>query len=62
LQVFELSITRKDGISVQKVIHRQECPPASDIYYLSMIETPMNITIWAIDSEEYCMMFLPDEY
>lgn len=62
LQVFELSIARREGVFVQKVIHRQECPSASDSYYLPMIETPMNITIWAIDSEEYCMMLLPSEY
>lgn len=62
IQVFELSIARKDGLLVQKVTHKQECPPASDIYYLPLIETPINITIWAMDSEEYCMMLLPDEY
>ncbi len=62
LQVFELSIARKDGVVFQKVIHKQECPPTSDSYYLPMIETPMNITIWAMDSEEYCMMLLPEEY
>jgi hypothetical protein len=62
LQVFELSIDRKDNIFVQKVVHRQECPPVSDIYYLSIIENPSRATIWVIDSEEYCMMLLPDEY
>jgi len=62
LQVFELSIVKKDGIAIQQVVHKQECPPASDIYYLPMIETPKTIKIWAIDSEEYCMMLLPNEY
>lgn len=62
LQVFELSVARKDGIAVQKVIHRQEYPPASDIYYLPMLERPIKMTIWAMDSEEYCTMLLPDEY
>ncbi len=62
LQVFELSINSKDGISVQKVVHKQECPPASDTYFLPMIETPIKMTIWAIDSEEYCIMLLPEEY
>ena len=62
LQVFELSINSKDGISVQKVIHKQECPPTSEIYFLPMIETPIKMTIWAIDSGEYCTMLLPDEY
>ena len=62
LQVFELSINSKDGISVQKVIHRQECPPAIDTYFLPMFETPIRMTIWAMDSGEYCMMLLPEEY
>ncbi|BBB92279.1 MAG TPA: DUF960 family protein [Methylomusa anaerophila] len=62
LQVFELSINSKDGISVQKVIHRQECPPAIATYFLPIIETPIEMTIWAMDSEEYCMMLLPEEY
>ena len=62
LQVFELSIARKDGVSVQKVLHKQECPPISDSYYLPMIETPIKMTIWAMDNEEYCTMLLPDEY
>jgi hypothetical protein len=62
LQVFELSIARKDGVLVQKVIHKQECPPVRDAYYRPTIETPIKMTIWAIDSEEYCMMLLPEEY
>ncbi|WP_094603101.1 hypothetical protein SPSIL_014110 [Sporomusa silvacetica DSM 10669] len=62
LQVFELSIVRKDGILLQKVVHRQECPQATDTYFLPMIETPIKMTIWAMDSEEYCMMLLPEEY
>lgn len=39
LQVFELSIVRKDDILLQKVVHRQECPQATDTYFLPMIET-----------------------
>lgn len=62
LQIFELAIEEKAGVHVQKVIHRQEQPPTKDIYYLPDIETPLNIKIWAIDSEEYCTMLLPDEY
>jgi hypothetical protein len=62
LQVFELSIARKDGILVQKVLHRQEYSPVSDSYYLPMIERPIKMTIWAMDNEKYCTMLLPDEY
>jgi hypothetical protein len=62
LQVFELSIARKEGVLVQKVLHKQEYPPVSDSYYLPKIERPMRITIWVMDNEEYCKMILPDEY
>lgn len=62
LQVFELSIVGEDGVDLQKVVHSQECPPVSETYYIPIIEMPIHITIWAIDSKEYCMMLLPDEY
>lgn len=62
LQVFELSIVRKDGVVIQRVIHRQECPSVIATYYLPMIDTPIKLTIWAMDSEAYCMMLLPEEY
>ncbi|SFM34706.1 protein of unknown function [Pelosinus propionicus DSM 13327] len=62
LQVFELSIERRNSIGIQKVIHTQECPCKSATYYLPIIENPIKTTIWVIDSEEYCMMLLPDEY
>lgn len=29
---------------------------------LDMIETLIKMTVGAIDSEEYCMMLLPEEY
>jgi hypothetical protein len=62
LQVFELSIARKDGVSVQKVIYKQECSPISDSYYFTMIEMLIKMTIWAMNNEEYCTTLLPDEY
>ena len=62
LQVFELSIARKGGVYVQKVLHKQECPPVSDRYYLPMIETPIKMTIWAMDNEEYCTMLLQKHF
>jgi hypothetical protein len=63
LQVFELAVIQKDGIAIQSVIHKQEVPPASDTYYFPLlVEESINGTVWAIDSEEYCMMLLPEEY
>ena len=62
LQVFELSIDRRNSVGIQKVIHTQECPPKSATYYLPIIENPSKATIWVIDSEDYCMMLLLDEY
>jgi hypothetical protein len=35
LQVFEWSIARQEGALIQKLLHRQECPPISNVYYLS---------------------------
>lgn len=40
LQIFELSIVRKNEHGLQNVIHRQEYPPAIDKYYLPMLEPP----------------------
>lgn len=62
LQVFELSVIQKDGIDIQYVIHRQECPPAVDNYYVPLLETTTQITVWVMDGDEYCMMLLPEEY
>jgi hypothetical protein len=62
LQIFELSIESKNEFHIQKIIHRQERPETKNIYYFPDISTPLNIKVWAIDSEEYCMMLLPDEY
>ena len=63
LQVFELSVIQKNGVAVQSVIYRQECPPASDTYYFPLLaEEPIKGAVWAIDSNEYCMMLLPEEY
>ncbi|MEN6411941.1 MAG: DUF960 family protein [Veillonellales bacterium] len=63
LQVFELSVIQKNGVAIQSVIHKQEIPPANDIYYFPLlVEERVQGTVWAMDSEEYCMMLLPEEY
>lgn len=62
LQVFELSVIQKGDIDIQYVIHRQECPPAVDNYYVPLIEMTTQITVWVMDCGEYCMMLLPEEY
>jgi hypothetical protein len=62
LQVFELSIERRNSVGIQKVVHTQECPPKNSTYYFPMVENPIKVTIWVIDSKEYYMMLLPDEY
>lgn len=63
LQVFELSVIQKNDVAIQSVIHKQEVPTVIDTYYFPLlVEEPIKGTIWAIDSEEYCMMLFPEEY
>lgn len=63
LQVFELSIEQQFGVSRQKVIQRQECPPLKEVCYLPItMDEPVDLTVWAIDNEECSMMMLPNEY
>lgn len=59
LQVFELK--EKEGR--QHIIHRQEVPERKrEWVYTLQYTTPIDQTIWCIDSEEYQMMLLPNEY
>lgn len=59
MQVFELKV--KDGR--QHIIHRQEVPERRlEWVYQLQHTTPIERTIWCIDSEEYQMMLLPNEY
>ena len=60
LQVFELSVVEFDGIMIQKIIHTQEIPPYKE-EGLYKIEEPVNGEVWVMDSDEYCMMLLPEE-
>ena len=59
LQVFEL--TSEHG--KQHIIHLQEVPERSvrRVFQLKYT-TPINQTIWCIDSDEYQMMLFPSDY
>jgi len=59
LQVFELEVTE----GRQRIVHRQEVPERKrEWIYTLQYTTPIDQTIWCIDSEEYQMMLLPNEY
>lgn len=59
LQVFELEVTE----GRQRIVHRQEVPDRKrEWIYTLQYTTPIDQTIWCIDSEEYQMMLLPNEY
>lgn len=59
LQVFEL----KEKGGRQHIIHRQEVPERKrEWVYKLQYTTPIDQTIWCIDSESYQMMLLPNEY
>lgn len=63
LQIFELSIERRDGKQLQKIVHRQEVPSMRDEYLINVISEPMDTKIWVIDSDgQYCTMMFPSEY
>lgn len=61
LQIFELSSATIDGISSQKIVHKQEQPPFTETSYY-MVEDIFVGKIWVIDSREYVTMLLPEEY
>src|SRR5690625_1171861 len=59
LQVFELEIS--DGR--QRIVHRQEVPERKyEWVYTLQYTNPIDQTSWCMDSEEYQMMLLPNEY
>lgn len=63
LQVFYLTIVHSNGQIIQRIRQRQEEPERKRKYDLSGIENPISgVTIWIIDSSEYCTMLLPEEY
>ena len=62
LQIFELSPDYAFGEIFQKVTHRQEVPPDKKDWYYRAIISPVNATIWVIDSGDYATMLYPHEY
>ena len=62
LQIFELSVEKEAGKSVQKILHRQEEPEYKCEHYLNSISEPITCKIWVIDSGEYWTMLFPEEY
>lgn len=59
LQVFELTVA--DGR--QRIVHRQEEPERkSEWLYTLQYTTPIEQTIWCMDSKSYQMMLLPYEF
>lgn len=63
LQVFELSVEWVDGEPLQKVLNKQEQPQQEVSFYVNGVETPLDgVTLWILDSKEYCTMLFPDEY
>ncbi|WP_035296030.1 DUF960 family protein [Brevibacillus thermoruber] len=63
LQVFELSTEMVDDEPLQKVLNRQEQPFHEEVFYVNMIGLPLDgVTVWIMDSGEYCTLLLPEEY
>lgn len=62
LQLFELTVEHVDGEPLQVVRNRQEQPPHEETFYLDVSKPVDGITIWVIDSEQYCTMLFPNEY
>lgn len=63
LQVFELSAGQLSGTHVQRIAHRQEQPPYRKEWQMECRWKPVHgVTIWIIDSGDYCTMMLPSDY
>jgi hypothetical protein len=63
LQVFELHSQRFAGSRIQQIVHRQEQPPYRKIWQWECRSKQVHgVTVWVMDSGEYCTMLLPTEY
>lgn len=63
LQVFSLSIVHAGDVMYQRVRHKQEQPDGQQIYDIAGIREPVSaLTVWVIDSGDYCTMLLPEDY
>lgn len=61
LQIFQLSTTVMDGITVQKIIHEQE-QPAYRNELIIPAEHPVNLKVYVIDDDDHSTMLLSSEY
>lgn len=61
LQVFELSIVEINGKVIQKITHTQEVPEYKEEGFYK-IKGPVNREVWVMDSGDYSMMLLSEEY
>lgn len=63
LQVFSLSIIHAEGRMFQRIRQKQEQPERKKIHDISSIKEPISgVTIWVLDSGDYCTMLLPKDY
>ena len=61
LQIFRLSVTKTNGMTVQKIIHEQENPPYKTSIDLPAVDTYSG-KIYVIDDDTHSTMLLPEEY
>lgn len=61
LQVFELSIWKRNEVLFQNIEHRQEVPKYKKIYKIPSKEV-INEKIFVIDDESHTIMMLAEEY
>ncbi|MFC5703068.1 DUF960 family protein [Cohnella faecalis] len=63
LQVFTLSIVHDSDRIYQRIRQKQEQPKRKKLHEISGIIEPVSgVTVWIIDSGDYCTMLLPDDY
>lgn len=61
-QVFEFEILIVDGLKVQKMRHRQECPEYEKEYVIPIVGDGFTGAVWVIDDGAYATMLFPGEY
>lgn len=62
-QIFRLSISEKDGIMVQKIVHEQEQPKYKHSICVLCDTQPINAKIYCIDDNiGHATMILAEEY
>lgn len=63
LQIFKFSLVEKDGKILQEIIHSQEVPEYSRIYYFEPVENGISAKFYIIDDgADYATIIFADEY